>query len=56
MNFVQDCLNRKMTLRDVATKYNISIDEVFDRYEQERTKYSKEELGAIMNDVYYKQV
>lgn len=54
--FIIDCLDRKMRLHDVATKYNMSIDEVFDRYEEERKKYTQEQIEEVLNNVYYKQV
>ena len=53
MEFIKDCLSRKMSLRSVATKYNITLDEVMDRYHEERSKYSDAEIEAIMNEVYY---
>ena len=53
MDFVKDCLSRKMSLRDVATKYGISLDEVMDKYHQERSKLTEQQIEVIMNDVYY---
>lgn len=53
MEFIRDCLSRKMTLRDVATKYGITLDEVMEKYHQERAKYTDEEIVQVMNDVYY---
>lgn len=56
MEFVKDCLSREMSLRDVATKWGITLDEVMDKYHQERAKFTDEQIERIMNDVYYKQV
>lgn len=53
MEFVQDCLNRKMTLREVASKYDITLDEVMDKYHEERSKLTDEQLEKVMQDVYY---
>lgn len=53
MEFIKDCLSRRMGLRDVATKYGITLDEVMDRYHEERSKYSDAEIEVIMNEVYY---
>ena len=53
MEFIKDCLSRNMSLRAVATKYNITLDEVMDRYHEERSKYSDAEIEVIMNEAYY---
>ena len=34
MEFIKDCLNVKMTLQDVATKWGITLDELVERYNQ----------------------
>lgn len=52
--FIIDCLSRKMSLRAVATKYSITLDEVMERYHEERSKYSDKEIEVIMSEVYYK--
>lgn len=54
MNFIKDCLSRELTLHQVADKYNISIDDIMDKYHEERSKHSEKEIEAIMNEVYYK--
>lgn len=54
MEFITDCLNRKMTLREVASKWGITLDEVMDKYHEERSKCSEQEIEVIMNEVYYK--
>lgn len=53
MEFIKDCLSRKMSLRDVATKHGITLDEVMEKYHQERVKYTDDEIAKVMNDVYY---
>lgn len=53
MEFVQDCLSRKMTLREVANKYGITLDDVMDKYHEERSKLTEEQIEGIMNEVYY---
>ncbi len=52
MEFMKDCLSRKMSLRDVATKWNVTLDDVMDKYHQERSKLTDEEVERIMNEVY----
>lgn len=54
MEFIKDCLSRKMTLREVANKWGITLDEVMDKYNQERAKFTDEQIEVIMNEVYYK--
>lgn len=54
MNFVRDCLSRELTLHQVADKYGISIDDIMDKYHEERSKLTDEEVDVIMNEVYYK--
>lgn len=53
MEFVQDCLSRKMTLRQVANKWGITLDEVMDKYHEERSKLTDEQVEKVMQDVYY---
>lgn len=54
MEFLKDCLSRKMTLREVVNKYGITLDDVMERYHKERVKYTDSEIEVIMNEVYYK--
>lgn len=53
MEFVKDCLSRKMSLREVSTKWSITLDEVMDKYHEERSKLTDEQVERIMNEVYY---
>ncbi len=53
MEFVRDCLSRKMTLRQVANKWGITLDDVMDKYHEERSKLTGEQVERIMNEVYY---
>lgn len=53
MEFVKDCLSRKMSLRSVATKWNLTLDDVMDKYHEERSKLTDEQVERIMNEVYY---
>ena len=53
MEFVQDCLSRKMTLRQVADKYSITLYDVMDKYHEERSKLTEEQVERIMHEVYY---
>lgn len=52
MEFIKDCLSRKMSLRDVATKWGITLDDVMDKYHDERSKLTDEEVERILNEVY----
>lgn len=54
MEFIKDCLSRKMTLREVVNKWGITLDEVMDNYHRERAKFTDEQIEVIMNEVYYK--
>lgn len=54
MEFIKDCLSRNMSLRAVATKWNITLDDVIAKYHEEREKYTDAEIEAIVNEVYYK--
>lgn len=53
MEFIKDCLSRKMNLRDVAIKWSITLDEVMDKYHEERAKFTDEQIEEMMRDVYY---
>lgn len=53
MEFIKDCLNRKMTLHEVANKWGITLDDVMDKYHEERCKYTDDEIEEVMRDVYY---
>lgn len=52
--FLKDCLSRRMSLNDVAVKWNIDIDDVFTKYLEEKAKHTQDEINDIMNEVYYK--
>lgn len=54
MEFIKDCLSRNMSLRAVATKWGITLDDVITKYHEERDKYADEEIEEIVNEVYYK--
>lgn len=53
MDFIKDCLNRKLTLREVANKWGITLDDVMDKYHEERSKYTDDGIEEVMRDVYY---
>lgn len=53
MEFIKDVLSRKMSLKQVCKKYNITIDDILERYQQERSKFTDEQIEVIMNEVYY---
>ena len=53
MEFVKDVLSRKMSLKQVCKKYDITIDDILERYHQERAKLTDEQIEVIMNEVYY---
>lgn len=52
-NFVKDVLSREMSLKQVCQKYNVAMDDVWERYHMERAKYTDDEIQQIMNEVYY---
>lgn len=54
MEFIKDVLSRKMSLKQVCRKYNIDMDDILERYHQERAKFTDEQIEVIMNEVYYK--
>ncbi len=54
MEFIKDCLSRNMSLRAVANKWGITINDVIQKYHEEREKYTDAEIEAIVNEVYYK--
>lgn len=53
MEFVKDCLSRKMTLREVSNKWGITLDDIMDKYHEERSKLTDEQVERVMNEVYY---
>lgn len=53
MEFIKDVLSRKMSLKQVCKKYEITIDDILERYQQERSKFTDEQIEVIMNEVYY---
>jgi hypothetical protein len=53
MEFIKDVLSRKMSLKQVCKKYDITIDDILERYQQERSKFTDEQIEVIMNEVYY---
>ena len=56
MEFIRDILSRSMSLKQVCQKYDIAMNDILERYHQERSKFTDEQIERIMNDVYYKQV
>lgn len=55
MGFIRDILSREMSLKQVCQKYGIGMDDILERYHQERAKFTDEQIEVIMNDVYYNQ-
>lgn len=53
MEFIKDVLNREMSLKQVCKKYDIAMDDILERYHQERAKFTDEQIEVIMNEVYY---
>lgn len=53
MEFIRDILGRTMSLKQVCEKYDITMDDILERYHQERSKYSDEEIEQVMQEVYY---
>nr|DAH45197.1 MAG TPA: Intercellular adhesion protein R family, intercellular adhesion regulator [Caudoviricetes sp.] len=54
MEFMRDILSNNMSLREVAIKYNMKIDDVYQHFMNIRSQYTQEEIEGILNDVYYK--
>ena len=52
--FMKDCLSRRISLWQVAEKYHMRLDEVYDEFMRVRARYTKDEIEAMMNEVYYK--
>lgn len=53
MEFIKDVLSRDMKLKDVCTKYGVAMDDILERYHEERSKYTDDEIEEVMKDVYY---
>lgn len=53
MSFIKDCLSRRMSLSDIAVKWNIDIDDVLTKYLEEKAKYTQDEINHVMEEVYY---
>lgn len=56
MEFIKDILSREMSLKQVCQKYDIDMNDILERYHQERAKFTDEQIEVITNEVYYKQV
>lgn len=56
MEFIKDILSREMSLKQVCQKYDIGMNDILERYHQERAKFTDEQIEVIMNEVYYQQV
>ena len=48
--FIKDCLNVKMTLHDVATKWGMTINEVANRYVKEKQQMTDAEFNQLMDE------
>lgn len=55
MEFITDILSRNMSLKQVCQKYGIGMDDILERYHQERAKFTDEEIDEVMQNVYYNQ-
>lgn len=53
MEFIKDVLSRKMSLKQVCKKYDVAMDDILERYQQERAKFTDEQIEQIMSEVYY---
>jgi hypothetical protein len=53
MNFIKDILSRDMSMKQVCKKYNVAMDDILERYHEERSKYTDDEIEEIMSEVYY---
>lgn len=54
MEFIKDLLRHDMKLKDVCTKYGVTTDDILERYHEERSKYTDDEIEEVMRNVYYK--
>ena len=55
MEFITDILSRNMSLKQVCQKYGIAMDDILERYHQERAKFTDEEIDEVIQNVYYNQ-
>ena len=55
MEFIRDILSREMSLKQVCQKYDIAMNDILERYHQERAKFTDEEIDEVMQNVYYNQ-
>ena len=53
MQFVRDCLDRNMSLKQISINHNIPMGAIFDVYEEKRKMYNFTEIQNIMREVYY---
>lgn len=51
--FIKWCLSRFFNLKQIAHIFNVSTDDIFNKYLEEKKKYSQKELDKIMEEVYY---
>ena len=51
--FIIWCLSKFFNLKQISDTFNISVDNIFNKYVEEKKKYSQEQINDIMEDVYY---
>lgn len=52
--FIKWCLSRFFNLKQISHTFNISINDIFNKYLEEKRNYSQKELDKLMNEVYYR--
>ena len=50
--FIVDCLKNYWCLEEVATKYNMTIDEVIDKYHQEAGDITYDDVKAVATNMF----
>ena len=51
LQFLKDCLGRKMSFRDIEKKYG--VDDVLTKYLEVKKMYSQEEIDEIFEKEFY---
>lgn len=51
--FIVTCLSRCFSIKQICKIFNVDVNDLLDKYHEERSKYSDEEVEKILDEVYY---